>query len=454
MQQEILFHKYRIIKLLGRGGTAQVYLAEHIKLNSYRALKCIPKNHPLYDLQLKEAHILKNLKHSCIPIIYDIEEDEDCSYIIEQYLEGESLRDYKDNRNDIEEDIITHFAIQLCDLIHYLHSIERPILYLDIKPENIIIAGKTLKLIDFGSAVYQDELKEKQIYQGTRGYAAPEQYKTKKIDERSDVYGIGMLLFFLVTGVTFQKDMSRVGNIDFIKNCSKQMKNIINQCLKYNPSQRYASVSQLNKHLSAIVRRKKKNICCESGQSIRFAIAGAQPRIGVTHLAFCLCNYYISQKTTCLYEEKNETHCVWSIKKRYDGLVSRDGIFEMEGIPMYAQGLGDATKKTNYQAFVQDYGCLTAENLTEFLKADVKILILGAKDWELAYAEKVLDIVTEYKDIFYLFNYMDGRQFQQVMKSMERRNCYRIPYDPNPFAKPKESNSSDFIRELIRAALP
>ena len=134
MQQEIWFNKYRIIKLLGRGGTAKVFLAEHIKLNSYRAIKCISKNHPLYELQRKEAQILKNLKHSCIPIIYDIEEDKDGSYIVEQYLEGDNLNDYVMSNGTLSEDIIVRFALQLCDLIQYLHSTTRPILYLDLKP--------------------------------------------------------------------------------------------------------------------------------------------------------------------------------------------------------------------------------------------------------------------------------------------------------------------------------
>ncbi|MHB8129544.1 MAG: serine/threonine protein kinase, partial [Mobilitalea sp.] len=69
MQQEVWFQKYQILRLLGSGGTARVYLALHIKLNSYRAIKFISKNHPLHDLQRNEALILKNLKHSCIPII-------------------------------------------------------------------------------------------------------------------------------------------------------------------------------------------------------------------------------------------------------------------------------------------------------------------------------------------------------------------------------------------------
>lgn len=449
MQQEIWFHKYRIIKLLGRGGTAKVYLAEHIILNSYRAIKCISKNHPLYELQRKEAQILKNLKHSCIPIIYDIEEDEEGSYIVEQYLEGETLRDYVTARGTLSEDIIINFAFQLCDLIHYLHYIERPILYLDLKPDNIIVAGTTLKLIDFGSAIYQDELKEDQDFYGTRGFAAPELYRNMKIDECCDVYGIGILLYYMAAGISPNSDTTQIENIDDIGKCSKRLKTIINRCLKYNPSQRYPSVVQLSRQLSAILRKNQFHHLPE--QSIRIAVAGAQARIGVTHLSFRLCSFITHKKRKCLYQEKNNSGCVWLIKNRYEGLSDTDGIYEIEGIPMLPKGHTEQVNSNGYQILLQDYGCLAKENLAEFLEAEIKILVLGAKDWELGFAEQVLDMVTEYKDIFYLFNYMDGKQFQRVMKSMERRNCYRIPYEPDPFTKLTQKNGIELFDELTRS---
>jgi serine/threonine-protein kinase len=448
MDQEIWFQKYRILSLLGRGGTAKVYLAEHIKLNSYRAIKCISKNHPLYELQRNEALILKNLKHSCIPIIYDIEEDEEGSYIVEQYLEGVTLKDYVSANGTIREDIILNFAIQLCDLIHYLHSTNRPILYVDLKPDNIILSGMILKLIDFGSAIYQDELSKQQDYFGTKGYAAPELYHHKQIDERCDVYGIGMLLYYMSTGLTIGKDNAGIDNIDQIGNCSKQLKSVINHCLKFNPTQRYASVAQLNKQLSAI--KEKNRLPFESSQSLTIAIAGAQPRIGVTHLAFRLCNYFIQQKRRCLYLEVNSSGCVWSMKNCYENVKVAEGICKIEGIPMLQNSQKGQVDTSDFQIVIKDFGKLTKENLAEFLSAELKFLVLGAKDWELKFTEQVLNMVAEYKDIAYLFNFMNGRQFQQAMNSMERKNSYRIPYEPDPFARITEKNGFELFYELTR----
>lgn len=448
MQQEIWFQKYKILGLLGRGGTAKVYLAEHIRLNSYRAIKCISKNHPLYEIQRNEAFILKNLKHSCIPIIYDIEEDEEGSYIVEQYLEGDTLKDFVSLNGALREDVIIQFGIQLCDLINYLHSIDRPVLYIDLKPENIIVAGTTLKLIDFGSAIYRDEHKDHPEYTGTKGYAAPELFGKDSVDERCDVYGIGMLLYYMATGVTMKGDFNRVDNIDLTGQCTGKMKNIINRCLRYNPSQRYASVTLLSKQLSALLR--KDQFPYKSEKTIIIAVAGSQPRIGVTHFAFRLCGYFKLLRCRFLYREMNLSGCVRSIRKRYEDIVSDCGICKVEGISMLAfiQGLPEVSEE--YRVIIQDFGCLTKDNLADFLKAKVKLLILGAKDWELESSENILNMVAEYKDISYLFNFMNGQQFQMAMKSMNHKKSYRIPYEPDPFARITARNGLELFQELVQ----
>ncbi len=447
MQQEIWFQKYKILGLLGRGGTASVYLAEHVKLNSYRAIKVISKNHPLYELQRNEALLLKNLKHSCIPIIYDIEEDEESSYIVEQYLEGNTLKDYVETKGAVREDIIIHFGIQICDLIHYLHSNPKPILYVDLKPENVILSGSTVKLIDFGSAVYQEELRELQFYSGTIGYAAPELYRQDRIDERCDVYGIGMLLYYMATGHTVKRNQAGIDHIDQAGSCSVRMKNIINKCLRYNPYGRYNSVESLNKHLSALIQKNQLSV--NADRTMTIAIAGAQQRIGATHFAFRLSKYLLKHRYTCLYEEHNNHGCVHAMKNCYKEVENKEGIYQLEGISMRSLRQGSEPVYTGYQIIVQDYGCLNRGNMSEFLKADRKLLILGAKDWELEHSEQVLNMVAEYKDIDYLFNFLNGRQYQRVIKNMSQRNCFRISYEPDPFNDSMTKNDSDLFDELI-----
>src|SRR5699024_467062 len=132
---------------------SDVFLAEHIKLKDLRAIKRIRKDHILHGNLLKEAYILKNLRHSCIPIIYDFEEDDHYSYIIEQYIKGQSLQQFLGQWvGKVKESTIVEIGIQICDLLQYLYSLENPILYLDLQPNNIIISEEKVKLIDFGAS--------------------------------------------------------------------------------------------------------------------------------------------------------------------------------------------------------------------------------------------------------------------------------------------------------------
>ena len=87
-----MFDKYLIKQPIGCGLSGKVYLAEHIKLKAKRVIKCVSKNQLMYQQFLAEAMLLKNLKHPGIPIIFDLEEDEEYLYIIEEYIQGDSLR--------------------------------------------------------------------------------------------------------------------------------------------------------------------------------------------------------------------------------------------------------------------------------------------------------------------------------------------------------------------------
>jgi len=421
-----------------------VYLAEHIRLNSYRAIKFISRSNPLYELYRKEAYILKNLKHSCIPIIYDIEENEEGSYIVEEYIEGVTLREFVSKNGALREDIATEAVLQLCDLILYLKSAERSLIYPDLKPDNIMLSDMTIKLVDFGSAVFLDEREQAPGYTGTKGYAAPELYRQGIIDERCEVYGIGMLLYYMLTGIVISGDMDCAANIDHTGACSRRIKRIINKCLKYNPSQRYSGIKALYKELSAL---RKSQVLNFSKKTITIAVAGAQSRIGVTHFAFRLCCYYRDINYKCLYIERNANGCVRAIKNRYYGGMAAKGIYMLNGIALQAYSRRESIP-TDYRVVVMDFGILAEDNIAEFLVADIKLLLLGAKDWELDCSERVLKLTAGKKDIVYLFSFMNGRQFCSAVKNMNKAVCYRIPYEPDPFAPVSQKNEMELFEEL------
>ncbi len=449
MANQIWFHKYRIIKALGRGGSADVYLAEHIKLKSLRAIKRISRDNILHDQLLNEAYILRNLRHSCIPVIYDFEEDAHNSYIIEQYIEGRSLKVFRQLYRHLPENLIIHFAIQVCDLLQYLYSSDNPILYLDLKPENIIISDNVVKLIDFGASSYKNHLEERKYSLGTRGYAAPELYTGHMPDERTDVYGIGSLLYYMVTGSSYDKSFERRYDGELLRHCSKALQLIIKQCLRYNSNLRYPTVRALKNKLLGI-NHKKLISNSKSRESISIALAGTQHRIGTTHLAILITSYLNGSGKRGLYIENNDSNHISFLLKRYRNIKMVNGIcqiFSCNLIPGYTANF--SYNKEDYPFTVIDYGCLNHHNLEDFLKADIKLMIAGAKEWELSGTEEVLRLLSGEKEIKYLFNFLDGNQYGIIIKQMGRQACYRIPYEPNPFEWKKNDYLEDFLKNII-----
>lgn len=446
MTNQIWFTKYRIIKPLGQGGSADVFLAEHIKLKALRAIKRISKSNLLHEQLLNEAFILKNLKHPSIPVIYDFEEDAHNSYIIEQYIEGQSLKDYRQQNQRLSEDIILHFAVQICDLLQYLYSLKNPILYLDLKPENIIISEKTVKLIDFGASSFKSNLEDRKYSFGSKGFAAPELYSGQKPDERTDVYGIGALLYFMAAGSPYQPDVSG-WNKESFKNYSRKLKNITRKCVRHTSTYRYPTILSLKNDLLASSRKKTADV---SKKSLTIAVAGTQHRMGATHLALLITSYLNKTGKGCFYIENNESGHISSILKRYQNIKTKNGIYQL-----YHCNVIPNTKsylpypKEDYPFTVLDYGCLNKDNLEEFLKAEIKLVIAGSKDWELNETERILRMLNGYKDITYLFNFLDGSQYAESVKHMGNLNCCRVPYEPNPYQYKKNVLLEDFLKTLV-----
>lgn len=372
----IWFSKYRIISELGQGGTATVYLAEHILLGTYRAIKRISKHQVGYHQLMNEVHILKSLNHPNIPIIYDIEEDENYSYIIEEYLEGESLKAYRLRLSHIDERSVLDFAFQICDLILYLHNLESSVLYLDLKPDNILINKGKLKLLDFGAALYEQQYADAGCYLATLNYAAPERW-SNKADQRSDIYSIGCLLYFLVTGVNYQPSYCarRWAGI-FVRN--RRIYKLIEQCLKPEPSERFQSVEELMRKVELLSGKgelSKKNAV----MSYSIAIAGSETRVGVTHTALAIASYVNTIHHNVVYVERNQSGFLKRFADTYPGVKEKQGCLMLNGIRFLEQEVKDV-----YQFCIYDYGMLTLDNIQSFLAQENRAVVVGGKPWERA----------------------------------------------------------------------
>jgi serine/threonine protein kinase len=252
---DVLNDKYRIINILGQGGMGEVYLAENIKLGTLWSIKKIKKSSFLYcdrkyDLDA-EANILKKLSHPSLPKIFDILEDEKSIYLVVEYIEGESLDKKLYSHGRFSEKRVVDWAIQLCDVLSYLHTQKpKPIIYRDMKPSNIILASDgQIKLIDFGIArEYNYGAESDTICLGTKGYAAPEQYGGGQSSEVTDIYSLGVTLHQLLTGADPSQPPYQLKPVRaYDSDLSEEIEDIIYKCTRPDPKERYSSAAQLKK---------------------------------------------------------------------------------------------------------------------------------------------------------------------------------------------------------------
>ena len=251
-----LENRYQIINEIGRGGLSTVWKARDKRLDRAVAIKEIRlgekfRNETMTGLFRNEMNIMKNLHHPGLPSVYDVIQDDNRLFIIMTYIEGESLDHLIRRQGAQEQQQVVEWGKQLCDILMYLHSHNPPIIYGDLKPSNIMLnPSGQLILIDFGSSF---ELGGNNLYHlVTQGFSPPEQYNGK-VDERSDIYALGMTLYQLLTGVSVSALSTELKPVRQINPAiDKKLERIIKKCTQINPSLRFQSVKKLNSALNSL----------------------------------------------------------------------------------------------------------------------------------------------------------------------------------------------------------
>lgn len=247
--------KYEILKLIGKGGMSEVYLAMDKNLNKQWAVKEIKRqtrnrnNEVIVQSAIAEANMMKKLDHPCLPRIVDIINREDVIYVVMDYIEGEPLNKVLDRYGAQAQDIVIEWAEDLCGVLDYLHTQNPPIIYRDMKPANIMLQPNgNIKLIDFGIArEYKEQNLEDTVSLGTKGYAAPEQFGGKgQTDRRTDIYCLGVTLYHLLTGKNPCEPPYEIYPIRYWNpELSAGLENIILKCTQLNPNDRFDSCAEL-----------------------------------------------------------------------------------------------------------------------------------------------------------------------------------------------------------------
>ena len=261
--------KYALIKHIAKGGACDVYLAQEISSGIYYVAKIVLKSNAdqKIDISLEiarqEIQMLQNLRHPAIPQISGVIENENYVCVIQEYIEGKNLNALVDQFGPYPADYVVSLAKQICAFLAYIHSFHPPYIYRDMKPANIILQPSGyIKIIDFGiMRTYKPGKMKDTVALGTRGYAAPEQYGTAQSDPRTDIFGLGVTMYFLLTG-----DDPRNPNFNGMKpiralnpSIPKGMEYIIEKCTRIDPNQRYQSAGELLKDLENIRKLPPKH---------------------------------------------------------------------------------------------------------------------------------------------------------------------------------------------------
>ena len=200
----LLDNRYEIIEVLGVGGMAVVYKARCHRLNRFVAVKIL-KDDFLQDEDFRrrfhsESQAVAMLSHSNIVSVYDVSSSTDADYIVMELIDGITLKQYMEKKGVLNWKETLHFAIQIAKALEHAHS--RGIVHRDIKPHNVmVLKNGSVKVTDFGIARVMSEgntLTKEAL--GSVHYISPEQAKGGRVDNRSDIYSLGVVLYEMMSG--------------------------------------------------------------------------------------------------------------------------------------------------------------------------------------------------------------------------------------------------------------
>ncbi len=260
----ILSGRYAISGRIGTGGMADVYKALDHKLNRYVAIKVLKSEFREDENFLKkfqtEAQSAAGLLHPNIVNIYDVGEDRDVIYIVMEYIDGITLKEYIQKKGNLTSKEVISIAVQVCNAMEVAHG--RNIIHRDIKPQNIMITkeGK-VKVTDFGIAKATSSNTISTNMMGSVHYTSPEQARGGFSNAKSDIYSLGISMYEMITGELpfdgdstvsialkhLQDDMPLPSEV--VPDIPYSLERIIMKCTQKSPDRRYADITLLEKDL-------------------------------------------------------------------------------------------------------------------------------------------------------------------------------------------------------------
>ncbi len=265
---KIFADRYRIIKEIGRGGMANVYQGEDTFLGNRKvAIKVLRSNFENDNIAIarfqREAFAMAELSHPNIVGISDVGEFENQQYIVMEFIDGMTLKQYINERAPLSNDEAIEITMEILSAMEMAHS--HGIIHRDLKPQNVLVSyNGTVKVTDFGiaKALSETSLTQTNTMFGSVHYLSPEQARGANATVQSDIYAIGIILFELLTGQIpfdgdsavaialkhFQENIPSIINLN--QNVPQALENVVIRATAKNIKDRYADVSEMMSDLA------------------------------------------------------------------------------------------------------------------------------------------------------------------------------------------------------------
>ncbi len=416
---------------------SDVKLVRHKQLQVLRVAKTVYKNAAECSRILKEANLIKSLKYTGVPLIYDIDANIDSICIIEEYIAGKSLTEYIHRTGTLSITQIAILGIQICSVLEYLHN-RVGIIHLDIKPANIIVRDEYIKglvdkevcgisIIDFDSSRRIDEQCTREY--GTVGFAAPEQYiSSGTID--SDIYSIGILLLYMITGGHMQSMTDDIQNV--CQMYSASIGSIIKRCIRHNGNQRYKTITEVKNELVCISQKKyidnkhinkninnNNNLICSNKKQKHIYVSGLACKIGTTHFCLCIASFLAKKNiaVVCIrHGDGNDYRDVGLLTK-----CSAYGTYQVYNIhivPEYHQGVFCDLSQFTY--CIHDMGIFKNQYFDEGIN-----IVIGIVGYRTCITDVMKNVNT---NTILIINHIGGKEFYKYIKKINvKHRCFRFP---------------------------
>lgn len=480
--------QYEFIKVLGKGGSCQVNLVKNRRINRLYAEKKYCKEGVGKECFKKELTILQSIECLGIPNIIDTYEDDSYYYLYEEYISGKTYGEYLEDLEDLEvlEDLeglevlknngdieaselctyskkymdILSYIVGICNILAKLHFHNPVIIHGDIKPDNIIINKNGAYLLDYGNSIFVDNkdnieggiAKNNKNSMLTVNYAAPEQFTGCPLDDRCDIYSIGVLLKY-----TYDR------RPELFINIKDELLGIVNRCLEPKENNRFGNILEVKNCINRLLYNGDSynnfNEKDNKGKTINIYVYGARRYVGVTHLSIGLINYLKHSKCNITYIENNKKKMTLNLNRFERNYKYGDSSFQYNGLRYLwnYNGFLDSSEGINKKAVtcinIVDSGCLGDEELPK--DGFVIVVITSTSEFRYDYEdeksqEKILNKYKNNNNILYVVNFSDKDGLKEICKKYGLIPLKMPLFDSISKADRK---TNEFFRQIINRTI-